>query len=305
MEKTQRDYDIFLVGMDDEEEAESMVAEIERLNAGKIIRTRHAMNIVGDSLFIQVILSMNKDIATLILNFDIAPSRVAICYNPTSDALEVLCTPTFIEAVRSTMFFVELDFWGIGGLNRVMKYVFKGFNSAVPGHRLTQMRRFRCGVKYSDVGISNSIAAGRLEGLFAAESLVMSRRMRVVNATTTTTRSVFRDVLGSIFDSCNNKEQFLSENALNQLMHAPLTPSEMKLISSLCMGRSDYEGYMRSINRFVYSLRSLLDRLMRTSRRIEKNPVGLLKFSRYRRHGMFYPIDPAVNEVYIPLEVIR
>eukprot|EP00798_Chlamydomonas_sp_ICE-L_P009412 gene9412-16527_t len=309
MEKTQRDYDIFLVGMDDEEEAESMVAEIERLNAGKIIRTRHAMNIVsmvgGDSLFIQVIMSMNKDIATLILNFDIAPSRVAISYNPTSDALEVLCTPTFIEAVRSTMFFVELDFWGIGGLNHVMKYVFKGFNSAVPGHRLTQMRRFGCGVKYTDVGISNSIAASRLEGLFAAESLVMSRRMGVVNATTTTTRSVFRDVLGNIFDSCNNKQQFLSKNALNQLMHAPLTPSEMKQISSLCMGRSDYEGYMRSINRFVYSLRSLLDRLMRTSRRIEKNPVGLLKFSRYRRHGMFYPIDPAVNEVYIPLEVIR
>eukprot|EP00798_Chlamydomonas_sp_ICE-L_P006199 gene6199-2815_t len=146
MEKTQRDYDIFLVGMDDEAEAESMVAEIERLNAGKIIRTQHAMNIVsmvGDPLVIQVSMSMNEDIATRILNFDIAPSRVAISYNPTSNALEVLCAPTFIEAVRSTMFFVEFDFWGIGGLNRVMKYVFKGFNSAVPRHRQTQM--LRCG----------------------------------------------------------------------------------------------------------------------------------------------------------------
>eukprot|EP00798_Chlamydomonas_sp_ICE-L_P013284 gene13284-19131_t len=273
MEKTQRDYDIFLVGMDDEAEAESMVAEIERLNAGKIIRTRHAMNIVsmvGDSLVIQVIMSMNEDIATLILNFDIAPSRVAISYNPTSDALEVLCAPTFIEAVRSTMFFVELDFWGIGGLNRVMKYVFKGFNSAVPGHRRTQM--LRCRVKYTYVGISNRIAAGRLDGLFAAESLVMYGRMG-----------------------------FLSDNE----MHAPLTPFEMKQITSLCMGRSDYEGYMRSLNRFVYSLRSMIDRLLRRPRRIEKNHVGILKFSRYRRHGMFYPIDPAVNEVYIPLEVNR
>eukprot|EP00798_Chlamydomonas_sp_ICE-L_P023474 gene23474-17297_t len=273
MEKTQRDYDIFLVGMDDEAEAESMVAEIERLNAGKIIRTRHAMNIVsmvGDHLVIQVIMSMNEDIATLILNFDIAPSRVAISYNPTSDALEVLCAPTFIEAVRSTMFFVELDFWGIGGLNRVMKYVFKGFNSAVPGHRRTQM--LRCGVKYTYVGNSNRIAAGRLDGLFAAESLVMHGRMG-----------------------------FLSDNE----MHAPLTPFEMKQITSLCMGRSDYEGYMRSLNRFVYSLRSMIDRLLRRPRRIEKNHVGILKFSRYRRHGMFYPIDPAVNEVYIPLEVNR
>eukprot|EP00798_Chlamydomonas_sp_ICE-L_P009392 gene9392-16515_t len=301
MEKTQRDYDIFLVGMD-EAEAESMVAEIERLNAGKIIRTRHAMNIVsmvGDPLVIQVIMSMNEDIATLILNFDIAPSRVAISYNPTSDALEVLCAPTFIEAVRSTMFFVELDFGGIGGLNRVMKYVFKGFNSAVPGHRRTQM--LRCGVKYTYVGTSNRIAAGRLDGLFAAESLVMHGRMGVINDTTTT-RSVCWDVLGRTFvkKKCH-KQQFLSDNE----MHAPLTPFEMKQITSLCMGRSDYEGYMRSLNRFVYSLRSLIDLLMRRPRRIEKNHVGILKFSRYRRHGMFYPIDPAVNEVYIPLEVNR
>eukprot|EP00798_Chlamydomonas_sp_ICE-L_P029908 gene29908-17979_t len=302
MEKTQRDYDIFLVGMDDEAEAESMVAEIERLNAGKLIRTRHAMNIVcmvGDPLVIQVIMSMNEDIATLILNFDIAPSRVAISYNPTSDALEVLCAPTFIEAVRSTMFFVELDFWGIGGLNRVMKYVFKGFNSAVPGHRRTQM--LRCGVKYTNVGISNRIAAGRLDGLFAAESLVMYERIGVINDTTTT-RSVCWDVLGRTFvNKMCHKQQFLSDNE----MHAPLTPFEMKQITSLCMGRSDYEGYMRSLNRFVYSLRSMIDRLLRRPRRIEKNHVGILKFSRYRRHGMFYPIDPAVNEVYIPLEVNR
>eukprot|EP00798_Chlamydomonas_sp_ICE-L_P015384 gene15384-21470_t len=302
MEKTQRDYDIFLVGMDDDAEAESMVAEIERLNAGKIIRTRHAMNIVsmvGDPLVIKVIMSMNEDIATLILNFDIAPSRVAISCNPTSDALEVLCAPTFIEAVRSTMFFVELDFWGIGGLNRVMKYVFKGFNSAVPGHRRTQM--LRCGVKYTYVGTSNRIAAGRLDGLFAAESLVMHGRMGVINDTTTT-RSVCSDILERTFvkKKCH-KQQFLSDNE----MHAPLTPFEMEHITSLCMGRSDYEGYMRTLNRFVYSLRSMIDRLLQRPRRIEKNHVGILKFSRYRRHGMFYPIDPAVNEVYIPLEVNR
>eukprot|EP00798_Chlamydomonas_sp_ICE-L_P009274 gene9274-16425_t len=87
----------------------------------------------------------------------------AIFTTLTLTLLEVLCAPTFIEAVRSTMFFVELDFWGIGGLNRVMKrYVFKGFNSAVPGHRRTQM--LRCGVKYTYVGTSNRIAAGRLDG---------------------------------------------------------------------------------------------------------------------------------------------
>eukprot|EP00798_Chlamydomonas_sp_ICE-L_P000698 gene698-2129_t len=161
----------------------------------------------------------------------------------------------------------------------------------------------RCGVKYTTqrVGIDNRIAAGRLDGLFVAESLVMSQRMGVVNANTTT-RSVFWDVLGrTFFNKMCHKQQFLSDNE----MHAPLTPFEMKQITSLCMARSDYEGYMRSLNRFVYSLRSLIDRLMRTPRRIEKNHVGLLKFSRYRRHGMFYPIDPAVNEVYIPLEVNR
>jgi len=298
MEKTHRDYDIFLVGMDDEAEAESMVAEIERLNAGKIIRTRHAMNIVsvvGAPLVIQVIMSMIEDIATLILNFDIAPSRVAISYNPTSDALEVLCAPTFIEAVRSTMFFVELDFWGIGGLNRVMKYVFKGFNSAVPGHRRTQMLRY--GEKCTrNVGTSNRIAAGRLDGLFAAESLVMHERMGVINDTTRT--SACWDVLRRTFVK---KQQFLSDNE----MHAPLTPFEMKQITSLCMGRSDYEGYIRSLNGFVYSLRRMIYRLLRMPLRIEKNHVGILKFSRYRRHGMFYPIDPAVNEVYIPLEVNR
>eukprot|EP00798_Chlamydomonas_sp_ICE-L_P009874 gene9874-7758_t len=304
MEKTHRDYDIFLVGMDDEAEAESMVAEIERLNAGKIIRTRHAMNIVsmvGPPLVIQVIMSMIEDIATLILNFDIAPSRVAISYNPTSDALEVLCAPTFIEAVRSTMFFVELDFWGIGGLNRVMKYVFKGFNSAVPGHRRTQMLRYgeKCTRYY--VGTSNRIAAGRLDGLFAAESLVMHERMGVINDTrrnNDTRRLACWDVLRRTFVK---KLQFLSDNE----MHAPLTPFEMKQITSLCMGRSDYEGYIRSLNVFVYSLRSMICRILGRPRRIEKNHVGILKFSRYRRHGMFYPIDPAVNEVYIPLEVNR
>eukprot|EP00798_Chlamydomonas_sp_ICE-L_P009011 gene9011-16140_t len=298
MEKTHRDYDIFLVGMDDEAEAESMVAEIERLNTGKIIRTQHAMNIVsmvGAPLVIQVIMSMIEDIVTLILNFDIAPSRVAISYNPTSDALEVLCAPTFIEAVRSTMFFVELDFWGIGGLNRVMKYVFKGFNSAVPGHRRTQMLRYgeKC-TRY--VGTSNRIAAGRLDGLFAAESLVMHERMGVIKDNTR--RSACWDVLRRTFVK---KQQFLSDNE----MHAPLTPFEMKQITSLCMGRSDYEGYIRSLNGFVYSLRSMIYWLLRRPRSIEKNHVGILKFSRYRRHGMFYPIDPAVNEVYIPLEVNR
>eukprot|EP00798_Chlamydomonas_sp_ICE-L_P009275 gene9275-16426_t len=90
-------------------------------------------------------------------------------------------------------------------------------------------------------------------------------------------------------------------------MHAPLTPFEMKQITSLCMGRSSETTKVSVLSKRFCLLveEAMIDRLLRRPRRIEKNHVGILKFSRYRRHGKFYPIDPAVNEVYIPLEVNR
>eukprot|EP00798_Chlamydomonas_sp_ICE-L_P006203 gene6203-2820_t len=114
--------------------------------------------------------------------------------------------------------------FGIGGLNRVMKYVSRDSIARSLDHRRT---------KCSDTG-----------------------EVTLINL-----------ACWDYLDVPSSKTTVSSDNE----MHAPRTPFEINQITTSAMGVSDYEGTFVSLN---------------------------------GRHGMFYPIDPAVNEVYIPTGAI-
>ncbi len=134
------DWDLFLVGVDGPEEADAIVAEVERtISPEKIVSTSRAMTfVVGEdeeSETVQVVRRLYANAAQVVHGFDIAACRVAAWWDEARGSLVVRAMPSWVVAMRRMAFSVELDRWSTTTAVRVIKYITKGFDAYVPGLR--------------------------------------------------------------------------------------------------------------------------------------------------------------------------
>lgn len=81
----------------------------------------------------QLILGLHRDRAQVLESFDLAPCKVLARYVKTELVIEAL--PAWTEALRAMAFWVDTTAWSAAAVARIVKYVAKGFECAVPGTR--------------------------------------------------------------------------------------------------------------------------------------------------------------------------
>lgn len=135
------DYDLFIVSPDPNE-ATRIVNDIRDTffkDCSRVIITCNAITIVlPNGEIVQVVLRLYKNVAQILVGFDLPPCKVAI-YDDGSYNLVAKCTPSWIASMRHKAFPLDISQWGLASPIRVMKYIAKGFDVFVPGLRRMAM----------------------------------------------------------------------------------------------------------------------------------------------------------------------
>lgn len=159
------DYDIFIVGAEEDESTLIVKSICSHPDARLVFQTPNAKTLCiksdldGRRVSVQVILRRYKSTADLLASFDISPCKCAVAAVPGSRRLEAVAHPSWSLSVRSMCFVVALDMWGTASFSRVMKYAAKGFRVYVPCTR-------RDCFKTDDI----MVVRGGVSELFAFES---------------------------------------------------------------------------------------------------------------------------------------
>jgi hypothetical protein len=138
------DYDLFVLGMD-EEEADVMMTELMATTFASgwtKTQTRCAFTFVHDEsalgnhiATIQIIVQLYREPKDVFDSFDMSPCMVGIVYDKTDEEFRVLAAEQWLVAMRSMTFAVNLDRWSSSAMVRTVKYARKGFNVVLPGVR--------------------------------------------------------------------------------------------------------------------------------------------------------------------------
>lgn len=302
-----------------------------------ILLTKHALTILGKEtgLIIQVILRVYESHAHVVLGFDIAPSRICMYFDMKdvvectdmsilSKHMRIRCTPSWLESMRGGFFPVEITFWGQGSILRVLKYMKKGFNSFVPGARRSHMIRKCKNTQFED--LECRVKCGRLDGLFAAEALIIQGRYtnnRVDMSDTDRCNSgipiIMKHDFLKFFDPsiCKMLSDLALSNSQLHFIKQPLTSFELCRITNISVATNDYDIVSKVARRM-----QLMFRKIKTSAQSLVNHNMVFKgiklvslddftkdikasnkrcahtFRKANRMGMFYPIDPSYDEVF-------
>eukprot|EP00798_Chlamydomonas_sp_ICE-L_P029437 gene29437-5782_t len=315
------DYDLFFVGVT-EDEATDILDEVGSsfTEAGcTVLCTKHAMTIVTNppdtelshKKVIQLILRLHSTCAHVIMGFDIAPSKILAYYESSQDedephVMRVKFATTWLPAMRHAFFTVDLFCWGRGSIARIFKYMYKGFNCFIPAGKRHLMA----------LNSSQCITNGRLSGLFAAERMIETNRIRNTPPPPTLI-SYIRNLLLCNWSASARSNPIPSASSL---LRVPLTSSELILVLRRACSRSDYDIRAKFTNRLKYIVRSIWKILSngRTgtfllfhtrsyydttliynqSSGANDEDQKKYRFQPIRRMGMFYPMDAVFEEVY-------
>lgn len=159
------DYDLFIVGLNDEE-ANEMLQKIMRDNKhviNNILRTGNSITIFTGDIIVQFILRLYENVAQVLVGFDLAPSKIGAYYDDFG-TFKVECSPAFLPALKHMAFALDTTKWGYASVARHLKYHLKGFQIYIPGHR-------RSAARIDAKGRSHGLIA-----LFRAESRILKYR---------------------------------------------------------------------------------------------------------------------------------
>lgn len=136
------DHDMFIIG--DEAFAQSVLDEAKTMFPDvEVVSTGNAVTMIDkttqDKVSAQIIMRLFSTPAEVVASFDIAPCKVAAWFE--GDRLVVRAAPSWVETVRTMSFPVDLSIWGRASISRVMKYIAKGFDAAIPGLPRTALRK--------------------------------------------------------------------------------------------------------------------------------------------------------------------
>lgn len=100
---------------------------------GNFTGCAYTMVVEDSKTTVQLVLCLNEDLETLLRGFDFSPCRIASRWHASSDSLEVMATPDFVEAIRSTAFPVLQGSWTDTTIMRLAKYIdVKGLRAYIP-----------------------------------------------------------------------------------------------------------------------------------------------------------------------------
>ena len=84
----------------------------------------------------QIILGLHRARSQMLEYFDMSPCRALARFDAAeTDAIVVEALPSFLEALKTNSFWLDINHWSPASVSRVMKYVAKGFECAIPGVR--------------------------------------------------------------------------------------------------------------------------------------------------------------------------
>lgn len=268
------DYDLFIVGLDDEG-AGNMLRHIRETYAHKIektFRSGNAVTMIIDDTIVQVILRLYDSVAEVLIGFDVAPSKVGAYYDA-ADQFRVVCSPAFIPALRHMAFALDTTSWGYASIARYLKYKTKGFQIYIPGHR-------RQAAIVDAYGLSHGLVA-----LFRAEKMILSLRLDMPRM-----------------------------RSRADLLRAPLTLKEVqKAIRGLSF-MSDYTIVAKINGTLRHVIRSIVKRTKEmffgsyqptyTDTDIDIPYVfARCDFRKKNQYAVFYPLNANVWEAYDPIKL--
>jgi hypothetical protein len=263
------DYDLFIHGLS-QVEADAVVDAIVRhtlqLDTDTTIHeTSNAVTLcLGSREVMQIVLRLHEAREQVVAAFDIPPCK-AMAYFDDDGCMRVRATHSWVEAVRKMAFWVDTSCWGIATSSRVLKYVAKGFEVAIPG---TQRAAFRH-------PISGNIPPGdaSIRGLFEAEHAVMKRRNRYSWMTT------------------------ISDNTRLQSAEVAVCTKELG-------ARSDYDILTKVTGRLWYVATSIMNGLRRLigaagpTAKIQTDRNWHVCDPTRRCMAMLHPRDPGLGALY-------
>lgn len=169
------DYDMFVVGLN-EKDASILLNNIRDTYLAKtdIIRTGRALTLLFEDITVQIIFRTYSCVGQVLVGFDVPPCKVC-AYAKSSDTtlpFEIVCSPSWVPALRRMAFAVDVCVWGKASILRILKYNMKGFDIYIPGRydvvlKMHPKPKFRHSLNASDLSLA---------GLLAAEEFVMTHR---------------------------------------------------------------------------------------------------------------------------------
>lgn len=151
------DFDLFLTGAESEQEASDILTRVDQILRSKL-RDEDELNIMisgcattfvcvmhgkrsetKHQTVIQVISCLYPSAVALLHAFDFGPCKSA-CWVDEFGKVRIVCTPLFVESMRTMAFFVDASKWSTSSFARTLKYMTKGFEAYVPGMRPYEMR---------------------------------------------------------------------------------------------------------------------------------------------------------------------
>lgn len=87
------------------------------------------------SVALQLVRCLYRDPSQVLQSFDLAPCKVLARFESPEGPLRVEALPSCVESLRRKAFWVDTAVWGTASPSRILKYIAKGFEAAIPGVR--------------------------------------------------------------------------------------------------------------------------------------------------------------------------
>lgn len=131
-----RDLDLFVVGTATDRDADRIVEDVVTSfdDAESIAQSRCAVTIsTADADLVQVVLKRYEDVESLLDDFDIDASRVALYWDDVRRRPRLVATDAWFVSVSRLAIFLRTQPWTRASASRVWKYYAKGFEVFLPG----------------------------------------------------------------------------------------------------------------------------------------------------------------------------
>lgn len=128
------DFDFFIVGDIDEEEACQIVDSLTKdKRVVPIYMSKNAVTVRFDDAYtIQIITRRYKNGQHLLASFDVQPCKIMLKYDESRSDLIAYATTTWVWSVFNRVMIVSLDTWGCASYARILKYASRGFAVFIP-----------------------------------------------------------------------------------------------------------------------------------------------------------------------------